>query len=151
MYKRILVPLDGSDTARRGLTEAIGLARGLGASLQLLHVVTDLQWLVDPIVLGAPQTLRQELQGFGEKLLAEAAKACEAGGVVAQTRLRQAAGSGPGQSIVEEVGASGCDLVVMGTHGRRGVGRVLLGSDASAVAAASPVPVLLVRADAARA
>ena len=151
MYQRILVPLDGSETAQRGLTEALGLARNLRASLQLLHVVTDLQWLVDPMMLGDPQALRQELHRFGEDLLAKAAKVCEAGGVVAQTRMRDAAGTGPGQAIVAEVGTSGCDLVVMGTHGRRGVGRMLLGSDASVVVSASPVPVLLVRRDAARA
>ncbi len=151
MYKRILVPLDGSDTAQRGLTEAIGLARELSASLQLLHVVTDVQWLVDPTMLGNPQGLHKELHSYGADLLAKAAQVCEARGVVAQTRLRDAAGSAPSHAIVEEVAASGCDLVVMGTHGRRGVGRMLLGSDASVVVSASPVPVLLVRVDAARA
>jgi nucleotide-binding universal stress UspA family protein len=150
MYKRILVPLDGSDTAERGLTEALGLARSLGASLQLLHVVVDLNWMVDPMLLTAPADLRAELRGFGQALLAKAAGRCEAAGVVAQTRLREAAGASPGQAIVDEVGTSGCDAIVMGTHGRKGAARLLLGSDAAWVAHASPVPVLLVRPNAAR-
>jgi nucleotide-binding universal stress UspA family protein len=147
MYKRILVPLDGSDTARRGLREAIGLARSLGASLQLLHVVTDLQWLVDPVMLGDPKAMALELHRFGENLLAQAAQQCAASDVVAQTRLREAAGRGAGQLIVDEVRASACDAIVMGTHGRKGMARLLLGSDAAVVLNTSPVPVLLVRAD----
>jgi nucleotide-binding universal stress UspA family protein len=147
MYQRILVPLDGSDTSQRGLSEAVGLARSLGSKLQLLHVVADLQWVVDPLVLGAPLTLGDELHRFGEELLAKAAQFCSAAGVVAQTRLRDGAGSTPGMLIVDEVSASGCNVIVMGTHGRKGVSRVLLGSDATWVVHKSPVPVLLVRKD----
>ncbi len=149
MYKRILVPLDGSDTSKRGLQEAIGLAHSLGASLQLLHVVTDVQWLVDMAAAADSATLRRELHGFGETVLAEAAKAAADAGVVAQARLRDTANTSPGQVIVDEVSASGCDAIVMGTHGRRGVRRMLLGSDASRVLGESPVPVLLVRLDSA--
>jgi nucleotide-binding universal stress UspA family protein len=147
MYKRILVPLDGSDTAQRGLSEALGLARSLGATLHLLHVVADPQWLVDPMALGAPLTLHQEMHRFGEELLAKAAQVCSAAGVAAQTRLRDGAGSTPGRLIVEEAVAAGCNAIVMGTHGRKGVSRMLLGSDASWVVHSSPVPVLLVRVD----
>jgi nucleotide-binding universal stress UspA family protein len=148
MYKRILVPVDGSDTAERGLTEALGLASSLGASLQLLHVVMDLQWMVDPMMITAPVDLRNDMHRFGQEVLAKAAKRCEAAGVVAQTRLRDALGSNVGHAIVDEVGTSGCDAIVMGTHGRKGAARLLLGSDAAWVAQASPVPVLLVRQNA---
>jgi nucleotide-binding universal stress UspA family protein len=148
MYKRILVPLDGSDAAERGLTEALALARSVGASLQLLHVVMDWRWMVDPMLITAPADLRGDIRRFGEDLLAKAAKRCEAAGVVAQTRLREALGSHVGHVIVDEVTTSACDAIVMGTHGRKGAARLLLGSDAAWVAHASPVPVLLVRQNA---
>ena len=148
MYKRILVPLDGSDTAQRGLSEAIALARSLGASLQLLHVVTDLQWMLDPLMVSDAAALLRDVHRYGQELLVKAAQRCEAAGVVAQTRLREGAGSNVGKVIVDEVATSGCDAIVMGTHGRKGASRLLLGSDAAWVAQASPVPVLLVRQDA---
>lgn len=147
MYKRILVPLDGSDTAQRGLNEAIQLARSLGASLQLLHVVADLQWVVDPVMIGDPLSWSRELHAYGDQLLASAAKTCAAAGLVAQTRMRDAAGYSVGKVIVDEVGTSACHIIVMGTHGRKGFGRMLMGSDAATVVQTSPVPVLLLRAD----
>lgn len=146
MYKRILVPLDGSDTARRGLTEAIGLAGALGASLRLVHVTTDVQWLVESAALAYSEPLRLEQRRFGEDLLAAAEKTAAQSKVPTESRLREAIGVRPAKLIVDE--ADGCDLIVMGTHGRKGMGRLLLGSDASLVVSDSPVPVLLVRPDA---
>ncbi len=149
MYKRILVPLDGSDTSQRGLVEAIGLARSLSASLQLLHVVTDFQWLIEMSVTAGQEAVRRDLHRFGNEVLAKAAKAAADANVVAQTRLREVVGTKTGQVIVDEVAAADCNAIVMGTHGRKGIGRLLLGSDASWVISASPVPVLLVRLEAA--
>lgn len=143
MYKRILVPLDGSDTARRGLTEAIGLAGALGASLRLLHVTTDVQWLIESAAFAYSDSLRLEQRRFGEDLLAAAEKLAEEAKIPTESRLREAIGEGAARLIVAE--ADGCDLIVMGTHGRKGMGRLLLGSDASIVVSDSPVPVLLVR------
>lgn len=151
MYKRILVPLDGSETAERGLTEAIALAREMRAGIHLLYVVSDLQWIVEPAMLGDPHGLRADLHRFGEELLGKAVKVCEANGVAVDMRVRDTSRAAPGHAIVEEAADAGCQLVVMGTHGRRGVSRMLLGSDAAVVVATCPVPVLLVRRDAARA
>ena len=147
MYKQILVPLDGSDTARRGLAEAIGLARILGAKLRLLHVVSDVQWLVEMAPMTSSDELRQELHRYGDELLTKAASAAAEQGVVAETALREAVGASPAKVIVDEAATAGCDAIVMGTHGRKGVSRLLLGSDASLVVSTSPVPVLLVRLD----
>jgi nucleotide-binding universal stress UspA family protein len=145
MYKRILVPLDGSDTARRGLVEAVGLARALGAQLHLLHVVADLEWLVEMASVASNAKLHEEMQRYGEELLTSAAGYVAAQGVAAETTLREAAGVASAKVIVDEAVTADCDAIVMGTHGRKGVSRLLLGSDASLVASTSPVPVLLVR------
>lgn len=145
MYKRILVPLDGSLTARRGLAEAIGLARALGATLRLLHVVTDFPMLVEMAATTNAQTLHNDLRRFGDGVLASAAKAATEQGVAAETAMRDATGPHAADLIVDEAVAARCDAIVMGTHGRRGISRLLLGSDAALVVQQSTVPVLLVR------
>lgn len=146
MYKRILVPLDGSDTARRGLSEAIGLAGSLGATLRLLHVVTDFPMIMDMAATANADTLRIELRRYADELLASASKAAAEKGIACESAVRDAMGPRPVEMIIDEAVSANCGLIVMGTHGRRGVGRLLLGSDAALVVQASPVPVLLVGA-----
>jgi nucleotide-binding universal stress UspA family protein len=149
MYQHILVPIDGSATAERGLREAICLAAGQKARLRLLTVVdtlvsrtVQLSPLFDtPALLTA---MRQEAQAL---LDAAQARAREAG-VPAETVLREDRGSSPADAILDEAARHACDLIVMGTHGRRGLNRLTLGSDAELVLRASPVPVLLVRHEA---
>ncbi|MDE2300194.1 MAG: universal stress protein [Burkholderiales bacterium] len=148
MYKRILVPIDGSDTARRGLKEAIALATQLKATLRLLHVTSDF-----PVMLEMSNTLnfdqyRAGLQQYGREQLDNAKTLAQGLGLEVETQLRDLKGGRVADAIVEEATSAGCDLIVIGTHGRRGFNRALLGSDAESVLRASPVPVLLVRAPA---
>jgi nucleotide-binding universal stress UspA family protein len=146
MYKRILVPLDGSDTAQRGLAEAIGLARSLRATLHLLHVVTDFPIVFDMGASIDTETLRAELRRYADTLLTAAAKSVAEQDVACEAAVRDSMGPRPAQMIIDEAVSAECDLIVMGTHGRRGVSRLLLGSDAALVVQASRVPVLLVGA-----
>lgn len=146
MYKKILVPIDGSDTSLRGLREAIALAKVHHAMLRLLHVVDDY-----PLLLQATSEphhfaqLRQRIREQGQALLEQArAQAAEAG-VEAETALRESSAARVSQAITEDAAEAACDLIVIGTHGRRGLDRYLLGSNAEAVARTSPVGVLLVR------
>ena len=148
MYKRILVPIDGSDTARRGLKEAIALATQLKAALRLLHVTSDF-----PVMLEMSNTLnfdkyREGLHQYGREQLDNARTLAQGLGLEVETQLRDLKGGRVADAIVDEATSAGCDLIVIGTHGRRGLNRALLGSDAESVLRASPVPVLLVRAPA---
>jgi nucleotide-binding universal stress UspA family protein len=150
MYQRILVPIDGSDTAQRGLQEAIELARPLKATLVVLHVVDDFPMLVEMASVIDVDAALSELRRRGEALLAEAQRAAEERGVAVQTRLLEVAGGRIAERIVSEAEANRCDLIAMGTHGRRGLPHLLLGSAAESVLRTSPLPVLLLRLPAAR-
>jgi nucleotide-binding universal stress UspA family protein len=148
MYKRILVPIDGSDTAARGLAEAISLARDLKATLRLLNLTSDFVLMVEMSNVIDYEGFREGLNQFGRRLLAQASEQAKAQGVAAETSLHDLRGGRVADAIVEEARQSRCDLIVIGTHGRRGVARAMLGSDAENVVRSSPVPVLLVRATA---
>ena len=146
MYERILVPIDGSPTAQRGLDEAIALAARLGSTLQLLHVI-DARLLVPEIsVFAPPPQLLEDWRTAGEKLLAEAVQRARSRGVAAEGTVQCDPGLRVCDLILNAARAAGIGLIVMGTHGRRGLRRLTLGSDAELVLRESPVPVLLVRA-----
>jgi nucleotide-binding universal stress UspA family protein len=148
MYQRILVPIDGSPTAARGLAEAIALARELKATLRLLNLTSDFALMVEMSSAIDFEKYREGLNQFGQRLLAEASEQAKAQGVACETSILDLRGNRVADAIVEEARKSRCDLIVIGTHGRRGVSRAVLGSDAENVMRSSPVPVLLVRAPA---
>ena len=146
MYQRILVPLDGSPTAERGLQEAIGLARAHQARLLLLHVLDEYPLLLEASSAAvAFEQVRDVMRAQGEVVLARARASAQAAGVQVDTELRETTASRVAETIVQATRDAGCDLIVMGTHGRRGLQHLMLGSDAEAVAKSSPVPVMLVR------
>ena len=146
MYQRILVPIDGSPTSQQSLAEAIRLAKLTGGQLRLLHMVDALSLTM---TLGAygivTGDIHDDLQKEGQKILEDARQQVLGAGVAADICLQEGARSRLADIVLEQVKAWPADLVVLGTHGRRGVGRMLLGSDAEQVARSSPVPVLLVR------
>ena len=145
MYKRILVPLDGSDTARFGLREAIALAKEQKATLRLLHVVGEFPIMLEMATVEGYEKVRRGLLHRADAMLQDA-KALAAGlDVRAETSLREVKRGRVADAIVDEAKEAGCDLIAIGTHGRRGVSRALLGSDAERVLRQSHVPVLLVR------
>ena len=147
MYKRILVPLDGSPTSNAGLAEALKLAKVLGSRLRLLHVVDEM-----PFVMSAEgySAMSGDVLGLlreaGEKILQEARQRVELNGIEVDIRLFDSLEGRLCDRVVEQVKEWDADLVVLGTHGRRGVRRILLGSDAEEVVRTATVPVLLVRA-----
>ena len=144
MYDRILVAIDGSATASRGLAEAIKLAVDQKAVLRVLYVVSNAY--VDA-VLGSGYSsdllrrIREEAQSTLERARAEALSA----DLVPETHMAEHQGTQIGEAIVEDARQWNARLIVMGTHGRRGVARIVLGSDAAYVVQHAPVPVLLVR------
>jgi nucleotide-binding universal stress UspA family protein len=90
--------------------------------------------------------VRREMRAQGEALLNEAFAATQQLGVQAEMVLREGVALRVAQAIVKESIEAGCDLIVMGTHGRRGIDRLVVGSDAEAVIRTSAIPVLLVKA-----
>jgi nucleotide-binding universal stress UspA family protein len=144
MYQRILVPVDGSPTSKRGLGEAIDLAKLNGARLRLIHVLDLFVFAMgaEGAYVGDAFT---QLRQAGEEILAAARAQVEAAGVGVETVLRETTAGRVSDLIVEEAAQWQAELIVMGTHGRRGVSRLALGSDAEAVARTAPVPLLLVR------
>jgi nucleotide-binding universal stress UspA family protein len=145
MYHRIMVPLDGSATAERGLREAIGLAVEHKARLYLLHVVDDFPTLLEISSVASYQEMLNGLRQYGEGVLAKARRAAEDAGVQAESLLREVRHQRIAEVIVEEARKASCDLIVTGTHGRRGFSRLTMGSEAELLVRISPLPVLLVR------
>lgn len=145
MYSRILVPLDGSDASRKGLDEAIKIALEGGAQLKLVHVVNEI--IVGDGYMSAI-TLQQLISSHreaGEKLLSGAEAMVREKGVAVQTELIETIGRRAADTIIAAAEQWGADLIVMGTHGRRGLRRLALGSDAELVLRHATVPVLMVR------
>lgn len=145
MYRKILVPLDGSATAARGLEEAVGLARATGASLVLVHVIDAFPLAMDMTSAGAWEAMVDGLRKHGQGLLEQARSVARDHGVQASDKLVEFPASRVADAIIDEAVAQGCDLIVMGSHGRRGFSHAMLGSDAERVLKASRVPVLVVR------
>ncbi len=145
MYSKILVPIDGSPTALRGFEEAVALARALGSSLVVLHVMDTFPIATEMVPTTTWQEISDGLRQQGETLLNKARETAANHAVAAETRLVEARTERVADTIVQEAKDAGCDLVVMGTHGRRGFNRVMVGSDAELVVRNCPLPVLLVR------
>ena len=145
-YRRILVPVDGSPTSAKGLKEAIRLARESRAKLRLLYVVEEYAAFAAPELGANAGPLLDALKVAGRKALARVERAARAAGARPETALLEDFGGRVADAIVKQAKRWRADLIVMGTHGRRGMQRVLLGSDADLVVRYSPVPVLLVPA-----
>ena len=146
MYQRILVPIDGSPTSDQGLDEAIALARATGGSIRLLHVLDDLVFRTG-FETGATyaRNVLPALRQGSERIVAAGRKRVSAGSVAVDALTIECFARRPCDVIVEAAAQWPADLIVIGTHGRRGVNRMMLGSDAEQVARMAPVPVLLVR------
>jgi len=145
MYERILVPVDGSDTSNCGLEEASRLAKEQGAKLKCLHVIDEHFLAHDYLGFAYMPDLFETLRKNGETILEEAGAKAVKAGVSAESVLREGGGSHVSETILDEAKTWGADLIVMGTHGRRGISHLAIGSDAELVVRGSTVPVLLVK------
>lgn len=146
VYKRILVPVDGSPTSMAGLNEALRLARDQKAKLKLLHIVDELMIFSSSEAGLNIEPVLESMKLAGKRILERAAKRAAARGIRPETELWENTTGRVADVVVGRAKRWRADLIVMGTHGRRGVNRMVLGSDAELVVRNSPVPVLLVRA-----
>ena len=145
MVNKILVPVEGSSTSMRGLAEAISLVKQVNGTLRLLHVVDELLMTDVPLGTDYYDKWAEALREKGKKVLREAQAFARKKDVDAEISLVETMGKRAAPAIVEQAKEWPADMIVMGTHGRRGISRLLMGSDAELVLRTSPVPVMLVR------
>ena len=143
MYNRILCPIDGSETANAGLDEAIRLAQQQHASIRLLYVLDIIYLENSGYMIGE---IYDQLRGAGQQILETAKTKVANANVPVETVLADATTRRIADVVVDQCRNAHTDLIVMGTHGRRGVSHLFLGSDAEAVVRMAEVPVLLVKA-----
>lgn len=146
MYKRILVPVDGSTTANKALVAALQLARDAGGRVRLVHVVEELAFLDGYDMAGnqAAEVLRI-MRESSQRVLGDALAIARSAGVEADQELLEKFGERLGDVVAQAATQWNADLIVVGTHGRRGLGRVVLGSGAEQIIRLAPVPVLVIR------
>jgi len=144
MYQRILVPIDGSTTSERALDEAIKFAQQQNAQIELVHVLEDI-WYFDSENYINYAELIHSMRCSGEKMLAQAQNKLQQAGVAAETKLLEARGDRVANVIIAEAKNSLADLIIIGTHGRSGFSRMLLGSIAEGVVRTAHIPILLIR------
>lgn len=145
MYSRIVVPVDGSAASTQGLDEAIELARHLQARLRLVHVVEPWVMVTPETVTGTVHQVAETIRSVGSDLLEQHANRVIRAGVDVDADLVESLGQSAGECIINKAREVNAELIVCGTHGRRGVRRLLMGSDAEYIVRRAPVPVLLVR------
>jgi nucleotide-binding universal stress UspA family protein len=145
MYRKILVPIDGSETSAGGLNEAIKIAKTLGSRIRLVHIVNE--FVIDGTYSPGlyANDLFQSLRATGRGILGDAEALVRAGGIEVESELLESIGAPAADLIVAQARQWGADLIVMGTHGRRGLARLAMGSDAEQVVRLMAVPVMLVR------
>jgi nucleotide-binding universal stress UspA family protein len=148
MYQRILVAVDGGKSSDLAIDQAIALAKVIaGAEVRALFVADDSDVFFDVSNMD-PSQIMAEIIEFGQAALEAAATKLREAGVAATTRLAERPVS-PGrisETIVAEAAQWQADVIVMGTHGRRGVRRLVMGSVSEGVISQATLPVLLVRA-----
>ena len=146
MYQRILVPIDGSIISEHALNEAIKFAQQQNAQIELVHVLEDIWYFDDENYLNYSE-LVDSMKCTGEKILAQAKNKLQQAGIKVDVKLLEAQGERIANVIVNEAKNNSVDLIVIGTHGRSGFSRLLLGSVAEGVVRGAHIPVLLIRAD----
>jgi nucleotide-binding universal stress UspA family protein len=144
MYKRILVPTDGSDITTKAVQTAISLAQALGAKLYTISVKEPFPYsAISEMQPTPPQEFFDAQERIASKRVQTVSEACAAAGVACQAHTVEALH--PWEAIIDHAKRQDCDLLVMASHGRRGVSALLLGSETQKVLTHSTVPVLVVR------
>jgi nucleotide-binding universal stress UspA family protein len=145
MYRSILIPTDGSELGGRAVADGITLAKEIGAKVAILtvtrpfHVITT-----DPAMLeDTSEQYKARIKAYADKVLGAAAAAAKSAGVACEAM--QVEGEHPYQAIIDTAGSKGCDLIVMASHGRRGIAALVLGSETVKVLTHSKIPVLVHR------
>lgn len=145
MYKNILIATDGSELSAKALHQGLRLAKALGAQVRVATATEPWEAVVigEVAVVVTPQRYAETSAANAAQVLAKAQAIADEEGVAIQTL--HVSERHPAEGIIEAAGEHGCDLIVMASHGRRGLSRLLLGSQANEVVTHSGIPVLIVR------
>jgi nucleotide-binding universal stress UspA family protein len=145
MYKHLLIATDGSELAQKAVDHGLALAKALSAKATVITVTEpwDVVVVPDAAVVFPPDDYEESAAAGAAKILISVHEAAEKIGVSCETLHIKDRHSGEG--IVEMAKEKGCDLIVMASHGRRGLGRLILGSVANDVVTHSNIPVLIYR------
>lgn len=147
MFKHILLPTDGSPVSDKAVRRGIEFAKKIKARVTALHVVPEFRFMADEGITPLSPALKKRFQDEGQarakKMLDAVATHARARGV--RCTIVSAASDLPYQQIVATARRKKCDLIMMASHGRRGLSSLLLGSETSKVLTHSRVPVLVVR------
>ena len=144
MYQRILIPTDGSDITAKAVSTAVELARALGARLSTITVKEPFPYsAISEMQPVPPQEFYDAQERIALNRVNEVVAAARAAGMECQAFTVEA--THPWEAIVDHAKTQGCDLIVMASHGRRGVSALLLGSETTRVLVHCDVPVLVVK------
>lgn len=148
MYRNILIATDGSDLASKAVDHGVMLAKGIGASV-IFVTVTEFGSAIEMAAessrgISNPMEKYEEMAlKSAQKILAAAKASAQGAGIECETL--HVPDSAPAEGIIATANEKGCDLIVMASHGRRGLNRLVLGSETVEVLAYSKVPVLVLR------
>ena len=145
MYKRLLVADDGSPTSTKALVSALQLARESGGQVRLIHSVDEMPYLSGIDAGTGTLDVLGILREGGQRVLSAALAIAQSAGIAADTVLTEDFGARLGDTVAAAAKDWRADLIVLGTHGRHGLGRLVLGSGAEQIIRAAPVAVLVVR------
>ena len=146
MFKNILIPTDGSEQSQRAVRTGVDLAKTHGARVTGIHVIPDYHLLIayegafDPVT---EERIEEEAKSRADSYLGQIRDVAGAAGVQCSTVCETS--DHPYEAILRTCEANGCDLILMTSHGRKGLAAVLLGSETRKVLTHAKVPVLVVR------
>lgn len=148
MFKHILLPTDGSKLSDRAVKRGIEFAKEIDAKVTAVHVVPEFRMVVEegfvsPLSVELKTRYEKESQEHARKMLVKVEEIAEAAGV--RCEAVAVVSDYPYQQIIEIAKKKKCDLIMMASHGRRGLSSILLGSETAKVLTHSKIPVLVVR------
>ena len=148
MYKHIMLPTDGSKLAGKAIKQGIALAKSIGAKVTVINVVPEYQMAMDEgYVLPTSNILRkrfdEETTRHSKAILTAVQEQARAAGV--SCAIVTASSGRPYEAIIKHAKKARCDLIMMASHGRKGLASILLGSETAKVLTHSTIPVLVVR------
>lgn len=148
MFKHLLLPTDGSKLSDRAVQRGIDFAKEIKARVTVVHVIPEFRMMADesfvlPTTADLKRRYDKESKARADKMLAKTGERAQAAGVKAE--CVSVMGDLPYEAIIETAKKAKCDLIVMASHGRRGLAGLLLGSETSKVLTHSKIPVLVVR------
>ncbi|OHV86454.1 universal stress protein [Mesorhizobium sp. ORS 3428] len=149
MYKHLLIATDGSELAEKGVAHGLELARGLGAAVTFVTVSEPfpaLAWggaMAGYVAADELTNYEESARKYAGEVLDRCTASADALGV--RAKVLHVENRAPAEAILDTARAEGCDLIVMASHGRRGLGRLMLGSQTAEVVSLTDIPVLVVR------